>query len=175
MVINAQNKLIDAVDRFRLLAAGAGFNNGFAVAFDINPQDVSVVQGGKLAANLINLDPKGFKAGHENQTIGFAKDAINSIYPSETFINTVPGVPYFEAETVTMSMTLLNPQANYGLAPFNPLILFGGERSKVVRKFTCSTRSPHFWIMLPYPTSAMTATLPLRMLITKPHPICPGP
>ncbi len=132
MVIDAQNKLVDVVGRFRLMAAGAGFNNGFAVAFDIDPIHISSVQGGNLAASYINLDPKGYEAGHSNHTEWIVIDAINTIYSSETFINTVPAVPYIVTDTITMSMTLLKPQANYGQAPFNPFIIVGGERGKEV-------------------------------------------
>lgn len=132
IVTNAQNKLVDVDGRFRLMAAGAGFNNGFAIAFDIAPEHVASVTGGLIASNYIILDAKGYEAGHTNQTVWIVMDAINSIYPSETFINTVPNVPYILTDTINMSMTLQNPQTAFGQAPFNPFIIVGGERGKEV-------------------------------------------
>ncbi|MBK9291210.1 MAG: LruC domain-containing protein [Bacteroidetes bacterium] len=132
MVTNAQNQLVDVEGKFRLMAAGAGFDNGFAVAFDIAPEHVASVTGGTIASNYITTDPKGFEAGHSSQTVWIVMDAINTIYPSETFINTVPEQPYLLTDTLSMFMTLSQPQAVFGQAPFNPFIIVGGDRGKEV-------------------------------------------
>ncbi|MDY0076851.1 MAG: LruC domain-containing protein [Bacteroidales bacterium] len=132
MVTNAQNKLVDVYGKFRLMAAGASLNNGFAVAMDINPSYVASVSGGKIAGSSITLDAKGMEAGHTNQTIWIVMDAINDLYQSGGFLNTLPDVPYVETDTIEMAMTLSTPQASYGKAPFNPFIIVNQERGKEV-------------------------------------------
>lgn len=89
---------MDVEGKFRLMAAGA-YNNGFAIVFDIDTQQVAFVQGGRMAANYIRLDPKGFEADHTNQTTWIVWDAINTLYPSEAFIKTLPNMPYLMTDT----------------------------------------------------------------------------
>jgi len=132
MITNAQNQLVDLKGKFRLMAAGASLNNGFGVAIDINPSNVASVTGGNIAGNLINFDPKGMEAGHTNQTVWIVMDAINDLYPGPDFLNTVPELPYVMTDTIMMSMTLSNPQSNFGTAPFNPFIFINQERGKEV-------------------------------------------
>ncbi|MBU2466756.1 MAG: LruC domain-containing protein, partial [Bacteroidetes bacterium] len=132
MVTNADNELVDLNGKFRLMAAGASLNNGFAVAIDINPANVSSVTGGTIAGSAVTLSPKGFESGHTDQTVWIVLDAINDIYQNSGFINTMPGIPYVETDTIVMSMTLSTPQANYGSAPFNPFIFIDQERGKEI-------------------------------------------
>lgn len=132
MVTNAQNKLVDVFGKFKLMAAGASLNNGFAVAMDINPANVASVSGGIIAGSAITLDSKGMEAGHTDQTVWIVMDAINDIYQSGGFLNTLPDVPYVETDTIEMAMTLSTPQSNYGNAPFNPFIIVNQERGKEV-------------------------------------------
>ncbi|MDA3943503.1 MAG: LruC domain-containing protein [Bacteroidetes bacterium] len=132
MVTNADNELVDLNGKFRLMAAGASLNNGFAVAIDINPANVSSVTGGAIAGSAVTLSPKGFESGHTDQTVWIVLDAINDIYQNSGFINTMPGIPYVETDTIVMSMTLSTPQANYGSAPFNPFIFIDQERGKEI-------------------------------------------
>lgn len=132
MVTNAQNELVDVYGKFRLMAAGASLNNGFAVAMDINPSYVASVSGGKIAGSAITLDAKGMEAGHTNQTVWIVMDAINDIYQSGGFFNTLPDHPYVETDTIEMAMTLNTSQATYGSAPFNPFIIVNQERGKEV-------------------------------------------
>jgi len=132
MVTNAQNELVDLLGKFKLMAAGASLNNGFAVAMDINPANVASVSGGIIAGSAITLDAKGMEAGHTDQTVWIVMDAINDIYQSSGFLNTLPDVPYMDTDTIEMVMTLSTPQAAYGSAPFNPFIIVNQERGKEV-------------------------------------------
>jgi LruC domain-containing protein len=59
-------------------------------------------------------------------------DAINDLYPGPDFLNTVPELAYVETDTISVSMTLSTPQANYGIAPFNPFIFVNQERGKEI-------------------------------------------
>jgi LruC domain-containing protein len=132
IVTNADNELVDLNGKFRLMAAGASLNNGFAVAIDVAPDHVASVSGGSIAGSLINFDAKGFEAGHTNQTVWIVMDAINDLYPGPDFLNTVPELAYVETDTITVSMTLSTPQANFGIAPFNPFIFVNQERGKEI-------------------------------------------
>jgi len=122
IVTNADNELVDLIGKFKLMAAGASFDNGFGVAIPVNPNNVASVTGGILQGNTFSLNANGTEAGHSNNTVIIVYDAINSIYQGE-FINTVPERPYIDAEVVTVAVLFETPVANFGAAPFNPFIV----------------------------------------------------
>jgi len=132
IVTNAQNELKDLNAKFRLMAAGASLDNGFGVAIPINPANVESVSGGIVSGSVVTLDAKGFEAGHTNQTVWIVMDAINQIYQNNGYLNTMPDIPYVETDTIVMSMTLSTPQADFGIAPFNPFIFVDQERAKEI-------------------------------------------
>lgn len=132
MISNAQNELIELNGKFRLIAAGASLNNGFAVALDVQPDKIQSVTGGAYAGNTINLDAAGFETGHTNQTVIVIMDAINDLYPGPDFLNTVASLPYVETDTIEVKVILNEAVATYGAAPFNPFIFIDQERGKEV-------------------------------------------
>lgn len=132
IVTNAQNELKDLNAKFRLMAAGASLDNGFGVAIPINPANVESVSGGIVSGSVVSLDAKGFEAGHTNQTVWIVMDAINQIYQNNGYLNTMPNIPYVETDTILMNMTLSTPQADFGIAPFNPFIFIDQERAKEI-------------------------------------------
>ncbi len=131
IITNAANELVDLIGRFKLMAAGASFDNGFGVAIPVNPANVASVTGGEIIGNTFNFNPNGTEAGHTENTVIIVYDAINSIYQGE-FINTVPENPYIETDIVTVTVNFANPMANFGAAPFNPFIIIDQERGKEV-------------------------------------------
>ncbi len=131
IVTNADNELVDLIGKFKLMAAGASFDNGFGVAIPVNPNNVASVTGGILQGNTFSLNANGTEAGHSNNTVIIVYDAINSIYQGE-FINTVPENPYIETDLVTVTVLFETPVANFGAAPFNPFIVVDQERGKEI-------------------------------------------
>ncbi|MCK9291130.1 MAG: LruC domain-containing protein [Bacteroidales bacterium] len=132
IITNAQNELKEINAKYQLRASGASLNNGFAVALDIRPEYIESVTGIDLAGNAVQLDPIGFEAGHQEQTVLVIIDAIHNMYPSETFINTLPDVPYMETDIIEVKLIVADPQADYGIAPFDPFIFVNQERGKEV-------------------------------------------
>lgn len=132
MITNAQNELVEMHAKFRLMAAGASLNNGFAVALDIQPDKIQSVTGGSIVGSAVNMDAKGYESGHTNQTVLIILDAINDLYPGTDFLNTVANLPYVETDTIQVKLILEEAVANYGVAPFNPFIFINQERGKEV-------------------------------------------
>jgi LruC domain-containing protein len=132
IVTNAQNELKDLKAKFRLMAAGASLDNGFGVAIPVNPANVESVSGSRIVGNSVNIDPKGYESGHNDQTVWIVMDAINQIYQNTGFLNTMADVPYVETDTIQISMTLSNPQADFGTAPYNPFIFVDQDRAKEI-------------------------------------------
>lgn len=131
IITNASNEIVDLIGRFRLMAAGASFDNGFGVSIPVAPSHVASVTGGILQGNTFNLEANGTESGHNDHTVIIVFDAINTIYEGE-FINTVPENPYIETDIVTVSVYFSDPVANFGAAPFNPFIVVDQERGKEV-------------------------------------------
>lgn len=132
IVTNAQNELKDLNAKFRLMAAGASLDNGFGVAIPVNPANVESVSGSRIVGNSVNLDPKGYESGHNDQTVWIVMDAINQIYQNNGFLNTMADVPYVETDTIQINMTLSTPQASFGTAPYNPFIFIDQDRAKEI-------------------------------------------
>lgn len=130
MITNAQNELKDLNGLFRLMAAGASLNNGFAIAMPFASNKVESVTGGQVVGEAVNVAANGTESGHSNETVILVLDAIGSIYGE--FINTQPDKAYVETDTLEVKMILSDPVVNYGTAPFNPFIFVDQERGKEV-------------------------------------------
>lgn len=131
IVTNAQNKIVDVITKFKVKAAGASFNNGFGISFDVNPDYVESVTGCIKVGNTINIDPKGFEAGHTNKTVIIAVDAVNTLL-GRSVINTIHSGYTVQSELDTIVMHLSTPQASVGNIPFNPFIYIDQDRGKEV-------------------------------------------
>lgn len=130
MVTNAANALVDLNGKFKLMAAGASLNNGFAVAMPFASNKVASVTGGKIVGETINFAPNGTESGHANETIIVVYDAIVDAYGQ--FLNTMVDNPYVETDVISIVLKMASPQSNFGAAPFNPFLFVDQERGKEV-------------------------------------------
>jgi len=131
MITNSSNELVDLMGRFRLMAAGASLNNGFAVSLPVSPVHIASVTGGQIDGGAIQFEQNGTEAGHTAHSVIIVYDAINTTFGGG-FINTIPGNTYIETDTLTVAVSFADPQASYGAAPFNPFIYVNQERSKEI-------------------------------------------
>jgi len=131
IVTNAQNKVVDLIAKFKIKAAGASYDNGFGVALSTEPSNIASVTGCIKVGAVVNLDPKGYEAGHTNETVIIPVDAVNTLLGG-AIINTVHGGYTVQTEIQTVTVHLSTPQANIGTPPYNPFIFVNQDRGKEV-------------------------------------------
>ncbi|MCX6281034.1 MAG: LruC domain-containing protein [Bacteroidetes bacterium] len=131
IVTNAQNKVVDLIATFKIKAAGAYYNNGFGVAFTMAPSTVASVTGCIKVGSVVINDPKGYEAGHANETVIIPVDAVNTLLGG-IIINTVHGGYTVQTQTQTVTMHLSTPQASIGTPPYNPFIFVNQDRGHEV-------------------------------------------
>jgi len=130
-VTNAQNSVVDVIVKYQIMADGASLDNGFGLVFDALPETVESVAGHIVMGNAVVYDPKGFEAGHTNQTVVIFIDNINPIMEGG-MANTIPGGKYVQTTVNTVSISFNTPQADLGLPPYNPFIFVDQVRSHEV-------------------------------------------
>ena len=81
--------------------------------------------------SVVNNDPKGYEAGHVNNTVFIPVDAVNTLL-GRSVINTVRGGYTVQTESRTVTVHLSNPQASIGTPPYNPFIFINQDRGKEV-------------------------------------------
>lgn len=117
-------------------AVGAGYHNGFGFQLDASSNDISSVTGYELYKNYISLNGNGTESGLSNATIIAYDNAWGLFgYPGvSNFINTTPGAPYFEPDSMTINISLGNGLNlnEVGLPPYNPFIMVNLDRSREV-------------------------------------------
>jgi LruC domain-containing protein len=133
IVTSAQNKVVDVIIKFQPMAAGAYYNNGFGISFDVAPANVASVTGCLKLGTAVTLDPKGYESGSStgNNTVIIPVDAVNTLLGG-IIVNTVHGGFTVQTTVQTVTMHLSTPQASVGTFPFNPFIFVNQDRSKEV-------------------------------------------
>jgi len=131
IVTNAQNKVVDLIAKFKVKSSGASFNNGFGVAFSTSPDNVASVTGCIKVGSVVNIDPKGYEAGHTTNTVIIPVDAVNTLL-SRSIINTVHGGYTVQTTVQTVTMHLSTPQTSIGTPPYNPFIFVNQDRGKEI-------------------------------------------
>lgn len=135
--LNADNKMIKLQAQFQIKAIGASMHNGFGIELDCDPSLVESVSGSNITKGLVALDGKGIENGSSNKTsIIVFDDAFDNInFPGGgVFINTEKNSQLATGNiiTITVKFNQLVHTDAAGLAPFNPFIFVGGDRSKEV-------------------------------------------
>ncbi len=131
IVTNAQNKVVDIIVRYKIKAAGAQMNNGFGFILNTPPSNIASVTGCIKVGSAVTMDPKGYEAGHTNETVIIPVDAINTLLGAD-IVNTVHGGNTIQTTEQTVNVHFSTPQANIGTAPFNPFIFVNQERGKEI-------------------------------------------
>lgn len=108
------NNNIVALDfNITLVGNGGGYTNAFAFALeDLTPADIASVSGNQLQGGVFTLSANGTEAGQTH--------AIIPIFDTDYAI--------FNQE-FTVTVTLANPMASVGNAPFNPFLVVDGTRA----------------------------------------------
>ena len=131
IVTNAQNKVVDIIVRYKIKAAGAQMDNGFGFILNTAPTNIESVTGCIKVGTAVTLDPKGYEAGHTNETVIIPVDAVNTLLGTQ-IVNTVHGGNTVQTTEQTVTIHLSTPQADLGNAPYNPFIFVNQERGKEI-------------------------------------------
>ncbi len=131
IVTNAENKVVDLVSQFKIKAVGAAFNNGFGFSLNTLPANIESVSGCIKLGTAVEIDPKGYEAGHANQTVVIPIDAVNTLL-GRGIINTVLDGYTVVTSIQTVTVHLSTPQSSIGAAPFNPFIFCNQNRAQEV-------------------------------------------
>jgi len=131
-ITNADNEVVQIEARLIVRAIGGSQNNGFAIQFDnLSPSDIASVSGQQLTGNLFSLSGNGTENGQGNAVIPIFDSAENVInrQGGGSFFNTIPNTGGTgTSDIITVIITLANPQASVGNAPYNPFLIKNQER-----------------------------------------------
>ncbi|WP_254659497.1 LruC domain-containing protein [Mucilaginibacter sp. PPCGB 2223] len=130
LISNAQNNVVEMTGDYTLLAAGASYNNGFAVQFPFSASVVKQVTGQRLTSGYIKQAGNGVESGQKNAVIVPFDSYRSMVQTPSYFINTVPSNTKFASDTVHIYMQFTSPitTATLGSAPFNPFLISNGHR-----------------------------------------------
>lgn len=131
-VTNSDNMLVDINFSFKVLAVGAGLNNGFAFQLDdITPDLVDSVSGAVLQQGYATMAENGVEAG-QSKAVVIVTESVNDVIqrPGGSFFNTVPGNPKGTSDTINIVMTFTQPidRNLFSLESFNPFIIKNQQR-----------------------------------------------
>ena len=132
-IMNSKNEVVELHPKFKFRAAGAGLRNGFGFAMDSESSSIKSVTGAKASANSIKIQPNGTEAGQKNAVIVVTEN-VHQLFGVSHFINTAKGEKIYEPVEVELKVVLSNPttQSRLGLAPYNPFLIVGQDRSREV-------------------------------------------
>ena len=139
MVTNASNHLVEIFGTFIIKAFGASLHNGFG--FQLPNENISQAHleasGYQLTAGYINLGSNGLENGQVKPTFILWDDYFNIMpHPGSGIgVNTTPGSPYVNPETVEIYIEFT--AGSYTLAQldihnFNPFLIVGLTRGHEV-------------------------------------------
>jgi LruC domain-containing protein len=134
MITGADNKVKKIVIHTKTNAVGAGFRNGFAFAFDnLEKNNIESVSGSILEMGLFEMANNGVEAENDVTVIPVFDNAF-SLFPTDEFVNTENGSPYYTPAELDIEILLEEGVsiASLGTAPFNPFIVSNQERGREV-------------------------------------------
>lgn len=106
IVTNSQNKVVQLIGDYNLMATGGDFKNGFGIEFPVTRESVSGLTGGTL------------EAGQSKAVVIFFTD----MHTQMAYYNTKPGEPVSAPKSYTVSFNITNGPllSTFGLGAYNP-------------------------------------------------------
>ncbi|SKB82293.1 LruC domain-containing protein [Daejeonella lutea] len=106
IVTNAQNKVVQVVGNYNLMAVGGDFKNGFGIEFPVSRSSVTGLTGGTL------------ETGQSKAVVIFFSDMHTQL----ANYNTKPGEPVSAPKSYTVSFNITNGPllSTFGLGAYNP-------------------------------------------------------
>lgn len=129
--LNAANKVVQIIAKYKLRAMGAGYRNGFGVELGVESSKIGSVTGAELTESYNNMASNGCEANQPKAVVipfnnGF--DLMRT--PNGGFVNTEDGGTVLEPVEVTITINFAEPvlRAELGSAPYNPFIMVNRNR-----------------------------------------------
>ena len=133
IVKNASGAVVDVNTNYRFRAAGASYQNAFAVQFETPASNIESVTGNLLSGGLFNVDANGAES-HQTKAVIPVSDNINALFGGKTMVNTVPSSAKVPFVTILVNVTFKTPVdlSTLGGAPYNPFIVVDKQRGTEV-------------------------------------------
>lgn len=152
MITNTSNKVAELVGRFKLVAAGAEFSNGFGIRIPVKSNLVeaaTISQGGE--SRLIEFE------GDQNDVVFILFEDAHDILGTSGPVNTIPERDKVDAVEFELRVNFKNPVpiANIGYAPYDPFIIVDGDRGREVHlpDHPPTSRADQSWLGSSHDTS----------------------
>lgn len=131
-VLNADEKVVQAIFKVNVRCVGGSFDNGFGIRLDdINSSVISDVTGYNLSKSIVNLSSNKTESGQDKAVI-ICFDSPEPIIQRATgsFFNTVQDNPKGTSDTLVITVNFSTPQEESSLAAskLNPFIFTNGRR-----------------------------------------------
>jgi len=130
-ISNAQNKVVKILNKMSIRAIGAGFHNGFAIQFPINPTNVEYVKGTLFnTSNYFQISANGTELNQSTTVIPIFNDAYFA-FTQKGMKNVYKDSPFEQPDTFEVEIKFSVPQSfsSLGGLPFNPFIIKNGNRN----------------------------------------------
>ncbi len=135
-ITNGANKAVQIHMTLVLQAMGATLRNGFGIQLPVSPSMIASVTGYHLNGGAISLNTNGTEAGQSKATLIAFNNGFDLLpYPGTgTGVNTTPGSPFVEPDTLELTITLTAPVplSQIGFPPYNPFIFIDQNRGREV-------------------------------------------
>ncbi len=131
--LNAENKVVQIVPKFKIRAIGAGYRNGFGFATELAPSDIASVDGHSLNAGYTVMNGNGTEASQSN-AVFIVSDNVHDHFDTGGFVNTEKDATYFEPQILELRINLSSPKtyAEIGAVPYNPFVIISQNRGREV-------------------------------------------
>ncbi len=131
-ITNGTNKIAKLEATFKVRAIGASYHNGFGLAFNIEPDDITEINGQDLQNGYITNNANGTEANQSKAVVIIFDDAYNILpHPGGGIgVNTEESAPYVQPDSLNLVIELDGEfsQAQLGMPPFNPFIICNMRR-----------------------------------------------
>jgi LruC domain-containing protein len=127
-VTDTSGDIAEITMKFKILATGATYQNGFMVRLNVDASQIASVEGSKLFHNDLTIRNNGTEAGDSDAIIPIT-DNLNQIHG--TFNNVLPNKEYIESAEFEVKVTF---SSNITLSPFDvdPFLIINRERGREV-------------------------------------------
>lgn len=132
-IMNSKNEVVELHPKFKFRAAGAGLRNGFGISLDSESASIKSITGIKANPAIIKIQSNGTEA-NQNKAVIIVTENVHQLFGTSGFINSQPGEKSYAPVELDLEIILTKPlkQQNLGLAPFNPFLIVGQDRSREV-------------------------------------------
>ncbi len=131
-VLNADEKVVEAIFKVNVRSVGGSFDNGFGIRLDeIASSAVSSVTGYELSKNIITLNANKTEAAQDKAVIiCFDSPEPTLNRATGSFFNTIKTNPKGTSDTLTITVKFATPQdeANLAASKLNPFIFTNQRR-----------------------------------------------